>query len=107
LAGCEVFRTAVQVMRYAVELQQAASASTGQGKSDGDRRRYLKKSSERLSAAACDASPMRVLDRLAAEYKAEAKKSAKHAEIAEPMSQACLALVRGDDPSPISPAPGS
>ena len=105
LPGCKVFCIAVQVMRYAGELEQAASAATDQGKSDKERRRYLKRCSESLSAAARDADPVRALDRLATGYEAESKKSTKHAEIAELMSQACLTLVRGEDPGPIPPAP--
>ena len=89
-------------MRYAKELQQAASEATGRGSA----RQYLQKSAKDLAAAACAGDPARAVERLAKDYKAGCEKGAKQAEAAEMLMRACEALARGKDPAPIIPAPG-
>jgi hypothetical protein len=94
--GCKFFDTAVQVMQYVVELEQASAGSGG---------RYLRKSIKQLSAAACAGDPVRAITILARKYDTDAKKSTKRAEAAEILSQACQALTQGKKPAPITLAP--
>ena len=101
--GCEFLDRAVQVIRYAKELQQAASEWLGRGVNRKDRKwlRYLEKSAIELSAAACADNPGLAVDGLAKKYAVECEKDVKKAGVAEMLSEACRALAKGHDPAPI------
>jgi hypothetical protein len=101
--GCECLERAVQVMRYAIELQRAASEPL-RGASRADRRRqhYLQKSAKELSAAACADNPVLALNRLAKKYAGDSKSKTIEAEAAEMVREACQALARGDAPALIA-----
>jgi hypothetical protein len=107
--GCEFFVNAVQVMRYAEELQRTASEPTNQGASRNDRRhrQYLQKIAKKLSAAACGGDPVQTVMNLAAKCAAEYEKGTKQAGDAEIVMKACQALAQGKDPAPIIPSPTS
>jgi hypothetical protein len=94
--GCEYFDRAVQVMRFAEELQKVAT-ELGRG-SD---RRYLQKGAKDLSAAACASNPYRAARRLANEHKAEYEKGTKQAEAAEVLMKTCQALAGREDPASV------
>jgi hypothetical protein len=98
--GCWVFSMAVQVMRYAQELERAASAGT-----DRRQRRYLQKSAKALFTAACVDDVRLAIRRLARRYEYESQQEATTGAIAEMLMRACLALAQGEDPAPIPPSP--
>ncbi len=97
-ADCEVFGRAVQVMRYAQELELAASQSRGISR---QRRGYLRRKAKELSAVACTGDPVRVIAIAADKYAVECEKGAKPADAAEMLLKACRALAEGKDPAPI------
>jgi hypothetical protein len=108
LPDCEFFARACQVMQYVEKLQRATSEPTGRRPSGDVRRRqrYLQKSANELTRAACMPNPALAVGRLAKKYKAEYEKSNGQAKAAEMLSQACLTLAQGKDPGPITLALG-
>jgi hypothetical protein len=92
-------------MRYVKELERVVSELEDQGASRSNRQRqkYLKKSAQELTAAACRSNPARAINELADQY----EKGAKSAVDAGLLMQACRALGQGKDPAPIMLLPGS
>ena len=106
--GCEVFVTAMRVMRYADELNRSASQSTALWGRGRRRRKYLRENAKQLSAAACSSDPATAVKTLGDLYQAECQtpeqraKSPEKTQIAEILMRACEQLALGKDPAPIT-----
>ena len=106
--GCEVFITAMRVMRYVDELKRSASESAAPGGRGRRRRKYLRENAEKLSVAACTSDPVAALGALGDLYQAEYKtpgrrvKMSEKTEMAERLMRACRQLALGKDPAPIT-----
>ena len=108
--GCEVFITAMRVMRYVDELKRSASESAvvwGRTR----RRRYLRENAKKLTVAACESDPVAAVSALADGYQAECQTPgnrvnlAEKTELAETLMRACRQLALGQDPAPITSHP--
>ena len=105
--GCEVFITAMRVMRYVDELKRSASESAAVWGRGRRRRKYLRENAKKLSMTACTSDPVAALGALADLYQAEYQKPGKRAkmpEMAEMLMRACRQLALGKDPAPITRA---
>ena len=106
--GCEVFTTAMRVMRYVDELKRSASQSAALWGRGRRRRKYLEENAKELSVVACTSDPVTALKTLGDLYKAERlapgrrAKSAEKTEMAEMLVSACRQLALGKDPAPIT-----
>jgi hypothetical protein len=98
----------MRIMRYVDELNRAASESkVGWGRTG--RRRYLRESAKKLTAAACESDPVAAISALRDVYQAEGQTRGKlsdQREMAETLMRACQQLVLGRNPAPITPASG-
>src|SRR5215469_6084150 len=100
--GCEAFIRAIQVMRYVDEVKRSASESAVAWGGTW-RRRYLRASAQKLSAAACASDPVAAISVLRDLYQAECKtrgnraKSSEKTDLAKALMRACHQLVLGQD----------
>ena len=108
--GCEVFITAMRIMRYVDELKRSASESAAPWGRGRRRRKYLRENAKKLSVTACTSDPVAALGALGDLYKAEYQtlgqrvKKPEKAEMAEMLMRACRQLALGKDPAPITGA---
>jgi hypothetical protein len=105
--GCEGFIRAMRVMRYVDELRRSASEPAGSWRRTRRRRRYLRESAKKLTAAACASDPAAALGVLGGAYQVECQSGRKRARtrdetvMAESLMRACQQLARGENPAPI------
>ena len=106
--GCEVFITAMRIMRYVDELKRSASESAAPWGRGRRRRKYLRENAKKLSVTACTSDPVAALGALGDLYEAEYQtlgqrvKKPEKAEMAEMLMRACRQLALGKDPAPIT-----
>src|SRR5215470_5847584 len=81
--GCEVFITAMRVMRYVDEPERSASESAAPWGRGRRRRRYLRGNAKKLSLAACASDPVAALRTLGDLYQAECKTPGKRVKMLE------------------------
>lgn len=103
--GCEVFITAIRVVRYVDELKRAASApNQGGWRSHRRWRKYVLENAKKLSAAACEPDPSAALRDLGDQYEAECQAYGTPADttrMTEMLMRSCRRLAVGEAPPPI------
>jgi hypothetical protein len=108
--GCQMFISAMRVVRYADELKQAASESDrGGGRRNRRWRKYLLSSARKLSEEACESDPSAAVRDLSNQYEAECQAPRTPADMtrmAETLMRACRQLAQGEAPAPIVSSPG-
>ena len=99
MPGCNAFDLAVRIMQFAENLERTVAEPDGHAapRIDYRRRRYLRTCAKELAEAACAAKPETEGARLGKKYAKEFETGSEHAEDAGVLSEACLALVNGDD----------
>lgn len=104
--GCPAFTMAIQVVRYAGQLKQAA-AEPHQGGWRRNRRwrKYLLENAKKLSVAALGSDPPAAVRDLGDQYQADGQASGAPADttrMAETLMRACRQLALGEAPAPIA-----